>query len=286
MNSPTSLLFVFLIVGINVKLFSAEPQPPLDLKLNPDIIQPLGIHPKVDLLLVFPEEVTLILGQGITTGEDPGQVQVQQSDKNPKLVTLRQLDPKADVLMQIVLNEQVFVFRLRPSQRPPTTVRFSLGPANKKAREITKEESEKIKEPVSMARIKQMANLVGQEPRLRAKLPEAYSNYESRETDFSSPKANGLVMRIRRIARFPDEDTLILFGELRNERESSYLPSAHLATVKVGSKHTFSKTILLHTGKSTPAKKSDFVWVALVGDGKGKPLHLSLKNEFSIQLKP
>ena len=290
MNVPISIfpgLLLFLTYG---KLIAAEPLPPLDLKLNPEIIQPLGIHPKVDVLLVFPEEVTLILGQGLTDGEAPGQVQFQQGEKNPKLITLRQLDLKADVVMQVVLKEQVFVFRIRTSERPPTTVRFSFDPApgdaEKKAREISKEEAEKMKRPVSKDRIKQMANLVGREPILRAKLPEAYLNYESREVDFSSPQSKGLVFHVRRIARFTDEDTLIFFGELQNQGKSPYRPSPTLATLKVGPKQTFAKTTLLHTSKNIPAGKAGLIWVALVGDGNGKPLHLSLKNDFSIQLNP
>jgi hypothetical protein len=137
MKSPISILLGFYLISMGGQLIAAEPLPPLALKLNSEIIQPLGLHPKVDLLLVFPEEVTLILGQGLTTGDAPGQVQFQQGDKNPKLVTLRQLDPKADVIMQVVLKEQVFVFRLQPSERPPTSIRFSLDPIQKKDRKAT-----------------------------------------------------------------------------------------------------------------------------------------------------
>jgi hypothetical protein len=290
MNYSRALIFAFLLFGIDARLFAVEPLPPLDLTLDPDVIQSIGLHPQVDLVLVFPDEVTLITGQGLSSGEVPGKVQFQQGKENPGILTLRQLDPKADVLMQVVVKKQVFVFHLKASAQPPTVVRFKWDPkkdpANRKAREISKEEAKKKKAPVSMERIKQMADLVGQEPNLRAKLPEAYANYQSLEANFASQPVKGLTLQIHRIARFSEEDTLVFFGSLKNKGTSSYRHAGNLASIKVGEERVFKNTKLLQTRSNTPPGESSFVWLALVGDGKGKPLHLSLQNTFSIQLHP
>lgn len=290
MNSSRALILVFLLFGIDAKLLAVEPLPPLDLTLDPDVIQPIGLHTQVDLVLVFPDEVTLITGQGLTSGEVPGKVQFQQGKDNPGILTLRQLDPKADVLMQVVVKKQVFVFRLKASEHPPTVVRFAWdptkGPANHKAQEISKAEAKKKSAPVSMARLKQMAELVGQEPNLRAKLPEAYANYQSLETNFASQPVKGLTLQIHRIGRFSEEDTLVFFGSLKNKGSSSYRHAVNLASIKVGEERIFKNAKLLQARPKTPSGESSFVCLALVGDGKGKPLHLSLQNKFSIQLHP
>lgn len=282
------LLAAVLTLWLCPDVGAIEPQPPRTLLLDPETIHPLPLSPTIDLLLSFPEEVAQITGQGLTTGETPGQVQFQQGQDNRKLVTLRLLDSKASPLIQIVLQSGIFVFRLQASDTPATVLSFKLDPkhdpARAKAREITHEEAQKKKAPPSGKRLKQMVNLVGQEPKLREKIPEAYTGYNSITSDLVTHTKDKFVKyEVSRIGRFAHDDTLIFFGKLTNKRKTAVSPSDLQLDLEVAAKR-FPKLQLYQSQKSAPPGESLFLWGVLVGDGKGKPLHLSLSNHFSLHL--
>ncbi len=290
MKTTPYLILISLLGGLFPKLWAVEPQPPLDLILDPDVIQSIRLHPDVDVLLLFPAEVTLITGQGLTTGETPGQVQFQQGEGNPRIISLRMLKAEAAPIMHVALAEQVFVFRLTASDHPATLVRFQLDPKKShlvpQAIEIGPDEAKKSQLPTSFGRLKQMADLVRQESSLRGRLPEAYPSYQSYEPNLTLPQVAGLSLQIHRIARFAAEDTLVFFGTLQNNRKTTYRHSSNLVSLKVGDQQAFPGARNLQARPSTPAGESTHVWVLLAGDGQGNPLHLSLKNQFTLQLNP
>ena len=94
----------------------------MTVKLNSDEIVKIPIHSRVQTLLLFPEQVTLLIGEGITDGQSEGKVQAQLAE-DKRVVVLRSLMPDSTALMQVTVGTEAYAFRLQQHRE-----RFHAGP--------------------------------------------------------------------------------------------------------------------------------------------------------------
>lgn len=258
----------------------AAPRAPIDMNLDEDTIHLVSIHTEVNTLLIFPADVTLILGHGLTKGQHPGKVYCQQAE-NAKLLVLRQLEKNSTVLMQIVMGGKAFVFRLSGSDRPASVIRFNSPGYAPPATEISLADFTKTKRTVSKKRLGELIRLTREAAFLKPRLPHEYEGFASRRVSFSSQIGAHLTAEITVLARFRAEDTLILFGRIRNTGQKTIrLPQS--LRLKVGEKRSYRFSHFnITTGSLKPGQDTVFS-AALAGDGEGRLLHLSLDNRFAI----
>jgi len=107
-----TIIFYLLLISS----LAAKPLAPYTLPLSKEKIQSIPLHRGVDTVLIFPEEVESILGNGLTSAtEMQGSVAYQQGQANPKAIVLRHLDSTSKVLMTVMIGDAAYVFRLEPS---------------------------------------------------------------------------------------------------------------------------------------------------------------------------
>jgi hypothetical protein len=267
-----------LITLILPAMVRADPVPPATRQLGPSEIQTVPIHFGMDTLLMFPEPVTLIAGKGLTSGEGQGAVHFQQAE-NPQWILLRQIQPGIPVLMHVVMGAEGYSFRLVGSDRPASIIRYVKEAQATPAAAIPEAELRHQPSPVGRERQAQLLKLALGEPVLRAKLPEEYSGYRSVASDVTSEIA-GLQIRVARVARFNEEDAVAVIADVRSEDGGRVDLASSDWRIQVGENRVYRPNHSAVHGD--PDKGRVILAFLLIGDGNGRPLHLSPENRFAI----
>lgn len=276
----------FLFLLLTCSLAQAEPRKPADRILDPNATMPVAIHPSATTLLVFPEPVTLVVGAGLSDGSTPGDVHYQHA-KNPKHLVLRQLTAGSTVLMQIAMGEQTYAFELSTGDRPDNIIRFHQNPALGPAVELDEEQVRQQMLDVPEERQFQLTRLVEGESFLRPTLAAAYEDYFSTKVSYTSEN-HDLQVTIHRVARFAQEDSIILVAKIENLSSHPIDLSNRQASVLVGEQQiALSPTFLAASQNTIPPGEQIDCSVVLVGDGHGQRLHLDpRKNRFLLTFTP
>ena len=273
-----------IVTAMVSSLVVAEPRPPMVMRLDENAIHSIPLHPESNTLLVFPEDVTLILGHHLSRGERPGRVYCQQAE-NAKHLVLRQLEENSTVLMQVVMGERAFVFKLAGSDHPASVIRFHAQGQAPPAVEIAPSKILNTKRTVSPKRLAELIRLTKEAAFLQPRLPHEYRGFVARRVQFSSKIRQNVSATITGLARFPMEDALVVLGRIRNDGTRTVTLGSNMR-LKVGdSRHYAFSQFDLAQKTLRPGRETIFSAI-LVGDGKGAPLHLSLENQFSLEPNP
>jgi hypothetical protein len=275
-------LAIILPLMLSFLPLQAEPLKPMTMKLNSDEIVKIPIHSRVQTLLLFPEPVTLLIGEGITDGQREGRVQAQLAE-DKRVVVLRSIAPDATALMQIMVGPEAYAFRLQHDEHPASIIRFGGGQRFPKAKEISVGQAQKNFAFPSQARQHQLIQLAKQAGVLKSQLPDEYQGYQSR--DFNEVTwGSGVSCTLKHIARFPQDHSMVVFATITNLSED--LVKSGSLNLKVGGGRSYP---LPFSGpKASPLKHGESYSFAtlLLGDGSGNPLHLSLENDFELTFNP
>lgn len=273
-----ALLFS-LILASNL---AADPQPPYSVALNKSEIQSIPIHTEIDTLLIFPHEVATIIGNGLTSSaEISGSVLYQQGQENPKTIVLRHLDGKSRLLMTVMIGDDAFVFRLDPSPSPASVIHLTMPGTAQPGREITAKEATLRSRPMSEERRYELLRLARESESLREKIPQEYRGYTDRDVRFVSTR-DSVTSTITHIAQFANEGVLTLSGTMENTSDQLIDTRTYSGSVRVGIRGFFPpKILMIYDNVVAPGEITRFE-VLLIGDGEGKPLKISLENEFSL----
>jgi len=273
--------FLFLLV---VGVADAAPRQPSIRVLNPDKIQRIAVHREINTLLIFPEKVTLAMGHGLTDGSVAGVIH-QEHAKDSKVLVWRYLGGADKILVQVMLDGEAFAFRVFESDSPETVIRFVRKKGPKPAQRITLPKDTKKKRRMSQARREQLLMLARSSAVLKSQLPNEFQNFKSLVVS-SDHFESGISTTIQRVARFSDEDALLLFGSVTNTGEKAIRLESRQAYLIVGKKRqyllqkpSFGEAVL------APREKTNFE-CSLIGDGRGGKAHLSVENRFRLRLLP
>lgn len=263
----------------------ASPRAPYTLILDPTEIQTIPIHHDLDTLLIFPEEVTTIIGKGLTSGQSPtGTVLYKQGEKNKKTITLRHLDNESTVVMTIMIKDDAFVFRIVPSLEPASVIYLrKSADSYPKARKVTPQETLLNQRPLSEARKSELLRLSKEAHLLKPQAPQFYAGFSEKTVALTSTHG-GLTATLTRLTRFADEDAFLFFGTIRNDGSTSVDLAGRNILLQVGKMRLFRPNKFRSDQRIIPPKSSVKIEGLLIGDGKGSPLHLSLENQFRLQL--
>lgn len=274
-----TLIFILMVAWAQ-----AEPQAPIVRRLEAEKITVIPIHSGMDTLLIFPKPVTLILGFGLTDGKVDGVVQYQH-EADAKLVVLRQLKEGAEPVMQIMLDgeQQAYVFRLQPSEKPASVIRFVEAGKNLVAQKLSKEELSKLKAKPTKARQSELMRLTAEASFLRERISQEYEGFQMKDVQLPSIQ-NGVTVTSTRVARFANEDAMIVIGTILNQSDKPFVPGDHTATFRVGLLKSYSPAqLLVSKQKVGSGGKAEFRGV-IIGDGEGGPGHFSLENRITLEL--
>lgn len=269
-----TIIFHLLLVGSLL----AKPQAPYTLSLNKDKIQPIPLHQGVDTLLIFPEEVEAVLGNGLVSkAEMEGSVFYQQGQINPRTVILHHLDAVSKVLMTVMIADTAYVFRLEPSTEPASVIYFLRPGAKPKGKKITRVEALLRNRPISKDRKSELLRLARESKFLKDKIPQEYKGYSEKEVSYFQSK-DGLKTTLTHVSRFPGDKAIVLRGTILNQSNQTVNLQNYLGKIIVG-KSRFISPAKLRTNKRILAPHQTAGFEALV-IGQA----FSLENEFKLQL--
>jgi hypothetical protein len=278
------MMKTLLIIAALVSNLLAQPRAPYIETLKETAIRIIPLHSEIDTLLVFPDQVDSIIGNGLAKdGSSPGFVLFQQGAENPKTVILRHLDSKTSVLMTVMSGDQAFVFKLEPSETPATVIRFQ-KPGNGQAGEkIDPEQALLRSRPLSEERKTELLRLARESSSLREKLKAEYEGYSEKAVAFAFIW-NGLETKISRVSRFSKDDALTFSGTITNLRDLPADLNGSQIKLRIGEKTLYPVSLLKVTKTTIPARGSVNFQGLLLGDGAGNALHPSIDNAFNLQL--
>lgn len=274
------------IIAALVSNLLAEPLAPYVDTLDESEIRVIPLHSEIDTLLVFPDQVDSIIGNGLVRdGGNTGSVLFQQGAENPKTLILRHLDSKSKVLMTVMTGDQTLVFRLEPSENPATVIRFKKPGKGQVGEKIARDQALLRTRPISKDRKTELLRLARESSFLRERLESEYDGYSEKAVSFAFIW-NGCETKVTRVSRFSKDDALIFFGTITNLRDLPADISGSRVMVRIGDQK-LCPVNLLRVSKAAIAPHSSVSFEGLLlGDGAGNDLHPSLDNAFRLQITP
>ena len=283
----TSLISLGILALVSIA-HAVSPEPPFSMELNEYAITSLNLNEAIETLLVFPKEIQRLSGRGLTTGKEEGVVQYQIGNiKN--VLHLKPLEADFDILAKAIIDDSIYVFRLRKSDHPATVIRFeepkpSLVEEVKPNAELDRSEVVEMTRLPSIERQKEMIRLVWEEHKLRAQLPHLYDAYRSRDFNRIS-RAEPFEILLDYVGRFYKEDCLVVRGRVLTQSDlEEPIPFCELR-LTIGNSKSFSMEHTMSTQSFSSKHKPAHFIAILVGDGSSRPGHFRLENDFSITLK-
>lgn len=274
----TLLLLIILLIE---SAWATEPLEPRGVPNCPGLTLLVALHPEINTMLVFPEPITMIVGEGLTDGTRASLVQFDHRKGSP-VVTFKPLQTTRAVYAQIIAGETVYFCRLKPEERPDSVVTVAAPTSSQTpAAAVPVEEVFAQRLAIPVERLRQLIELSRSASVLRTPLADEYQGYES--MDVSLPfREDAYETRIEKICRFPREDVTVFFGSITN-RSGASLALTGLVVAVGDSRKLIPNTVTFAQATLKPGQAARFQCV-LAGDGKGRRIHLSLKNRWAIQL--
>ena len=260
-----------------------EPQSPRSLRLDEYGISEVLIHNQLTTVLLFPEPVAMVIGEGLTDGSVAGVVQYSNPVGSRALI-LRDLESLGMVIMQVMVGDEVFVFRLGHSDRPDTLVRLRSGNETVEAKEVPRAEVLNRRIEVSGERLEQLGKLARSRSVLEHSLPDHYRGVTSERTSWVH-REKGLTFEIKEVHRFASEDALVLLGTIKNSNQVREWMNRDNLRIRVGDSRLYKPTKVGMSSDLIPGGNGSANFeLVLVGDSKGRRVNLSADNRFNVEL--
>jgi len=256
---------------------AVAPEAPRKLVLDTERITTIHIHHDVTTILQFPEVVSMVVGKGLTDGSNPGNVQYT-SPKGSKTVVLRLLDAKSITFMQVLCADKMMMFKLVGSDKPDSVVQLV---KREKAQEIPAPNLSNFKVNLSQERVMQLVKLAQSRDALEASLPEQYKGVASRKVAYVH-EAKGLRTMVTEVHRFSKDDTLVIFGTIKSLGKIPITLKPSQMRIRVGKSRSYTPSKLGLLKYTITAGQSIAFEAVLIGNTKGRKLHLSAENTFKL----
>jgi len=275
-----TILLILTLSGLG----KAAPKPPVVWELSPKEIREVSIHSEINTMLIFPKEVTLSMGHGLTDGSTPGVV-LQEHAKDKRVLVWRHLGGAENILVQVMLGQKAYAFRIVPSTTPESIVHFVEDEGRQPAEKVVLPTGQTWKDGLNRLEKRELLNLARSSAILKDRIPHKYEGFQARALSNSHQEV-GLRVSLQKAARFANQDALIMIGTVTNQSDQLIELNQRKPYLVVGAKRqywlsdlSFGKAQLSPRGQTT-------IEVILVGDGRGNQVHLSLENLFRIRLLP
>ena len=245
--------------------------------MDATFIDLIPLHPKTDTLLLFPEAVGLVAGNGVVTDGAEGKVR-HASPEDPRVLILRLIDGREPVLMHVMCDGKPYVFRLEFSESPASVITFEDGPGP--VRMIPAPPGKAI--GANREKQDQVLRLARESSFLRERLPDHYKGFEEKSS--MEIRTTGLLATTtHRVCRFKELDCLLLFGEIRN-RGTGDIPVGTLrGHVRIAERQPVAPTRMLIDQPVVPAGGTIGFQALLLGDGTGGAGHVDIQNVIALE---
>ncbi|MFT5471173.1 MAG: hypothetical protein ACI8UO_006306 [Verrucomicrobiales bacterium] len=280
MKTSYQLLLCILAAGLLVRSGLAAPVENLTLDRDKPLAIPIGT--KVATTLQFPRPIQGLFGYGLTTGDAPGTYHYAHPEGS-HVLALRNLMPDKETFVSVLLGkDDLFVLHLKPSTKPPVTVRLR-DPgdieAALRARAVDPETLEARRLDPDTGRLFNLLKLGKNERVFRIAVPHLYKDVETRRVEYRHDDSRVATV-VTKVHRFPSEDAVFLFAHIENKTGEHQQFDPASIQVKAGSR-TYPAA-LVDSAAMVPANGKIPLQVIIRGGTEGERAHLSIKNEFRL----
>lgn len=274
-----TILFVSLLGTL-----SAQVRTPYTEQLDSTVIKTIPLGAKTDCLLIFPDEVSAVLGQGLTDSPTHRSgVYYEQGEFNPRTILLRHLDSKSIIQMTIMLGHDAFVFHLKPDESPASVVYLNQKANAQPAKEISREQALLQNRPLSKERKDEFFRLAKSAPFYRDRIPQAYEGFENKKLNITHRNRN-LRIQIEQVSRFTKNRALLVFGTITNQSGHSIKLSHYWVTLTTSSQRHFQPELVRYTSATLAPQQSSRFECLLIHSASEPPL--AIDNHFQLCLTP
>ena len=193
----------------------------------------IKVGAKQATILQFPRKVTGLMGYGLTDGKEPGSYHYAHP-KDSHLLSLRNLMPKTEADIGVLLGRDLFLFHLVPDANAPAAIRFVDVDqrTRSKPRKVSAASLEERQLDYGTDKLLQLLKLARNERVFQAYLPHLYQDVETRLTDLKYDDGS-MASVVRQLYRFPSEDAVVLLGIAWSTRSRSILAPSRRGLVNV-----------------------------------------------------
>ncbi len=269
--------YILILMLWSTVAYAVEPHPPRTLSFDTENITVIKIHHELTTILQFPEKVSMVVGKGLTDGSTPGKVQYS-SPKGSKIVVLRLLDLKSTSFMQVLCDDRMVLFKLVGSDAPDSVVHLL---KSEKAKQIEAADLSRFKIDLWQERVMQLVKLARTRDDLEASLPDQYKGVSSRKVAFLHT-AKDVETMVTEVHRFSKEDTLVIFGTIKNIGKNAIKLNPSQMRIRVGESRVYKPNKLGLLKYIIAADQSIAFEAVMIGNTKGRKLHLSAENTFKL----
>lgn len=275
--------YLILVVAFSLQILGAvTPQAPKIMELSSHELIELSLAEKMDTVLYFPQGVSFISGVGLFSGEEFGIVQYEHSDLDPRLLLLMPQSAEFEVIMKVMIQGRLYAFKLIPSEQPCSVVTFlSEGQRINQVQSLEQVQSA-VSQPVAK-RQDELMRLAKEEAFLRARIPVEYEDYRSKLVGIACVYGEWEVLG-NRVGRFDESDAIVVIGKIRYRGNRTASFPVQQLRLKVGSQYYRFNRFEINLLGFRPNQEMEFAAI-LLGDGAGKPAHLSLQNQFDLRFQ-
>ena len=249
--------------------------------LDPDRVIEVPVGQRHATVLSFPGVVRGVIGYGLTDGKSPGTYQFE-APGGGNVVTLRNLMPDKDCYASVLMDQDLYVFHLQPSENPVIALHLAKDdPSLKPMPEIGVAEVAAQRLDYSDTKLVQLLRKARDRPVWEKSQPQWYESAEFRKVNLRTDQG-GLEPRIEEVHRFPEDDAIVLLGRVENKTAGPLEVVPLEIHVRVGERVLPCQLVdfsgVVPGGSSTPFA------LVLMGDSEGSRLGLSIENDFRVIL--
>jgi hypothetical protein len=300
------LVAVLLLESVSLAYCNDDPRVQM-IALDPGRVTEIPVCASFVTTVLFPRPVSGIVGYGLTSepGQEEGLVQYAHPGDSG-LVTLRVL--KADLrtaYMTVLVGDDLYSFALvnNPAQAA-LSVKLTdgqrtlvggqpggdsgvLNTAEAEGSPVA-EEHEPTRADVVNSRpvyhpekLRTLLELAKEAPLLEPTSPDLYQGYEGRKVSNVSDYGE-VIATVEEVHRFPADDAIVLFGEIRNKSAHAVTFDPGAITIGIGDRQY--PNAFVDCASSVEAGATIKFGMIGEGDVDGAMAHLALRNTFRILL--
>jgi len=272
--------------------------------LDPNGVTQIPVCSGYVTTVLFPRPVAGIVGYGLTSDPASEEGSIQYAHPGDSgLVTLRVLKPDLRVAyMTVLTGDDLYNFALvnspgraalsvkltegnRQVEQPePGSIQLAAAdaqPSTSPVPQVTKEDVVNARPVYHPEKLRTLLELAKEAALLQESSPELYAGYEERKVSNVSDYGD-VIATVQEVHRFPADDAIVLFGEIRNKSVKPITFDPAAITIGIGDRQYPSAFI----DCAPKVEAETAIKFAVVGQGDldGSRAHLALRNTFRIQL--
>ena len=239
----------------------------------------VNVSPSVATVVKFPSVLTGIFGIGLVKREGQGKLQIEMGADQKELV-LRPVAPNPNGFVTIVMDQKLYVLDIELSETPDIALTLETGAFHGAKPVIVSEKSVIQARPhFSLERLIDLSDRSGMAKLASSVVPDLYNGYCERDCKYVSEDSRIRTI-VTKVQQFPEDDAIVLVGQVDNLSESAYDFPATKAMVAIGS---FTRPITLLTCvRPIPPHASSAIKAFVVGDIDGSRANYSINNEYRL----